>query len=389
MKDNYNSKEIIALDDFEHVMARPTMYVGSINISEEKVPLVRNNTLVFDTKPLSVGFYKLMNEILDNAFDEAKRQKGKMPRIEIHFSTKDNSVKVIDTGGGFINASKTNEKTGVSNVESAFTRLRAGSNFYNDNSEETLIGTNGVGAALVNMLSEKFHVKTVNDTETYEQEWRKFQSMPHIIGEKTNKDHTGTTVTFVPRKDKFKGCVWDKEYVHTLMIFKKMLLAKDPVVKNCKFICKFDGQEIDLDIAFTPEDAIVIDTKIGQVIVWESYANSASVSFINGALCTGIHQRIIGDHINTIFMKTLLRIYKPLFSITKTLDGFSSTVANCSSMSLMKLYSKILLFIDCVGVPILVMRVSYISDVPEPIENTVPGFGNSKSSHRGESLNTL
>ena len=114
-----NNKEIIALNDFEHVRLRPTIYIGSVEKSEERVTLIRDNNVIQDMKEISVGFYKLMIEMLDNSFDEAKRMKGSMPRIEIHFNTKDNSVKVVDTGGGFVNASTINKKTGITNVASA------------------------------------------------------------------------------------------------------------------------------------------------------------------------------------------------------------------------------------------------------------------------------
>ena len=161
------NKEIIALNDFEHVLLRPQMYVSSVEPSEEKIPIIRDGKIVSELRETSVGFYKLMNEVLDNAFDEAKRMKGTMKRIEIHFDSKTNTVKVVDTGGGFLNASAINSKTGISNVASAMSMLRAGSNFKNQNTSENLIGTNGVGASVVNMLSDKFTVKTVNGTECY------------------------------------------------------------------------------------------------------------------------------------------------------------------------------------------------------------------------------
>jgi DNA gyrase/topoisomerase IV subunit B len=67
-----NAKQIIALDDHEHARLKSTMWVGSIEPSQETLALVKNNLLVAESKIISVGFYKLMNEIVDNAFDEAK-----------------------------------------------------------------------------------------------------------------------------------------------------------------------------------------------------------------------------------------------------------------------------------------------------------------------------
>lgn len=296
-----SSKEIVALSDFEHVLKRPTMYIGSVEKSEEKIAIAKPGKITLETREISVGFYKLMTEILDNAFDEAKRMKGEMKRIEIHFLSKTNMVTVVDTGGGFINASKINSKTGMTNVASAMTMLRAGSNFYNDNSQENLIGTNGVGASIVNMLSDTFHIRTVNSDENYEQEWDKFNSKDGHKIQKTGNEETGTTVTFIPRKDIFKGCEWDRDYIYTMMIFRQFMKKTDPIISNLEFICTFDGEALDLDINFLPEECFKVDTKSGVLYVWESYPQSASVSFVNGAICTGIHQRIIGEWLNEAF----------------------------------------------------------------------------------------
>ena len=299
------NKKIVALSDFEHVLTRPTMYVGSLDPSEEKVQIVREGKLVNDIKEISVGFYKMMNEILDNAFDEAKRQKGIMKRIEIHFYAKNNAVRVIDTGGGFINASHTNEKTGVSNVETAMTMLRAGSNFYNDSASEHLIGTNGVGASVVNMLAEKFQIKTTNSEEVYEQTWEKFVSSNVSNRPRKHNEHTGTEIFFVPRRDKFTGCKWDKEYIHTLMVFKQFLKKHDQEINNLEFKCFFDEQELNLNDKFLPDETIKVENRYGSFFLWESYQNSGSVSFVNGAQCTGIHQRILLDHVNNVYENPL------------------------------------------------------------------------------------
>ena len=155
-----NTKEIIALSDFEHVKIRPQMYVGSTDLSDEKVPIIKEGKLHEEIKSISVGFYKLFNEILDNSIDEAKRMKGKMKSIKISIDSSTNKITIEDSGNGFYNGTAINTKTGINNIETAMTQLRSGSNFYNDDIDETLIGTNGVGAALVNMLSSNFTIET-------------------------------------------------------------------------------------------------------------------------------------------------------------------------------------------------------------------------------------
>jgi hypothetical protein len=289
------NKEIVALTDFEHVLARPTMYIGSLAKSDEKVSLIKSGAIISEYKELSVGFYKMMIEILDNAFDEAKRQQGNTKYITISFNSKNNSVEVIDGGGGFLNSSTINEKTGVSNVESAMTMLRAGSNFHNDKTDEYLIGTNGVGASIVNMLSDSFEIETINDKEYYFQSWDKFQSNGPTIRKKKRGEKTGTRIKFTPRKDVFKGFYWDKEYIHATMVFKQFLKKNDPVISKLNFVVNFDGKPLDLEVKFIPEEHFKVQSKIGTIYVWESFPKSTSVSFVNGAMCGGIHQRIIGD----------------------------------------------------------------------------------------------
>ena len=294
------NKEIVALSDFEHVLHRPTMYIGSVERSEEKVQIVENKKLVEKTKVISVGFYKMLNEIVDNAFDEAKRMKGAMPKVIVKINSKTNEVTVTDTGGGFHNAEKENKKTGASNVETAMSMLRAGSNFYNESSNDSLIGTNGVGAALVNMLSDKFSVHTVNSEVEFSVEWDKFIKKDEKL-KPVGKTKTGTTVTYIPRKDIFKGCTWDKEYLHTLFIFREFLKNQDPIISNLKIEFYFDDVLLDLNIPFLPDNAITLKGKLGMFVIWDKYENATSASFINGAICTGIHQKIFTDWVNDIF----------------------------------------------------------------------------------------
>ena len=296
-----SNKEIVALSDFEHVLHRPTMYIGSVERSEEKVQIVENKKLVEKNKVISVGFYKMLNEIVDNAFDEAKRMKGTMSKVVVKINSKTNGVQVSDFGGGFINAEKENKKTGASNVETAMSMLRAGSNFYNDSSEDSLIGTNGVGAALVNMLSEDFSITTVNSEVEYNIKWKRFIKDYETTLSKNKKTQTGTTITYIPRTDVFKGCTWDKEYLHTLFIFREFLKNQDPIISNLKIEFYFDDVLLDLNIPFLPDNAITLNGKLGMFVIWDKYENSTSASFVNGAICTGIHQKIFTDWVNDIF----------------------------------------------------------------------------------------
>ncbi len=304
------SKKIIALSDYEHVLHRPTMYIGSVEVSQEAIPIISDGKLIQSSKKISVGFYKLMNEILDNAFDEAKRMKGKMKKVSIHFDSFTSRVSVTDTGNGFYKGTEINEKTGINNIETAMTGLRAGTNFFNKDSTDALIGTNGVGASLVNMLSTEFSIETTNDEMYFKKVWKNFEGTETIERKATKKDKLGTTISFIPR-DKatvhdeevklFAGCVWDKDYIHTQMVFRNFLKKNDEFISNLEFEAYFDGQKLDLELPFLPEQNITIKTKFGIFVFWRRFENATSVSFMNGAQCVGIHQKIFQDWINNIF----------------------------------------------------------------------------------------
>jgi DNA gyrase/topoisomerase IV subunit B len=299
-----SNKEIVALSEFEHVLMRPTMWLGSVEQSEEKLQIIEDGKLIDKIKIISVGFYKMLNEIVDNAFDEAKRMKGAMPKIVIKINSKTNEVQVIDFGGGFANAEKINTKTGQSNVETAMSMLRAGSNFYNDDSSDTLIGTNGVGAALVNMLSEQFSIVTTNEETEYGIQWNKFIKTEEYNKPRNKSLPTGTAVSYVPRKDTFKDCSWDREYIHTMFIFREFLKKQDPIISNLEVEVYFDEERLNLNKPFLPEGALVFKGKSGMFVIWEHYEGSTSASFVNGAICTGIHQKIFTDWVNDIFEYT-------------------------------------------------------------------------------------
>lgn len=308
-----NNKEIIALNDFEHVLLKPTMYVGSIEKSDENVLIIFDNKIISVPKTISVGFYKLMNEIIDNAFDEAKRISGKMKNITVHFSSENNQVTVEDDGEGFHNPSNINSKTGLTNVETAMTKLRAGSNFRNEQTEENLIGTNGVGASVVNMLSDYFEITTTDKTTHFNQVWKSFISEGPKISKRKQSNKLGTTVSFIPRKDKFKDIFWDREYIQTLMTFRNFLKNQDINLSGLNFNVFFDNEKLNLeDKFFDDESTIFVQFKLGYLLLfphwWQSGINTtrenfgtSKVSFVNSALCSGSHEKIVNDWINEIF----------------------------------------------------------------------------------------
>jgi DNA gyrase/topoisomerase IV subunit B len=280
--------------------------VGSVEPSEERVPIIKSGLIVEEPKTLSVGFYKILNEAIDNAFDEAKRQSGKVKHITVEFNSKENSATIIDTGGGFKNAEKIHPKSGMSMVETAVSMLRAGSNFNNDGIEENIVGTNGMGISLTNMLSSMFSIETVNPQITYTQVWENFASKEkqHVPTKKSSE--TGTTIKFIPRKDVFKGAKWDKEYIITQMAFRKWILSFDPILKDVPFIVKWDGKEVNLPKSFMPKDTMVISHKIGTICVYPKFPGSIRASFVNGTQASSTGQRQVHELVAHEILNELL-----------------------------------------------------------------------------------
>lgn len=176
MSAEYNENSIQVLEGLEAVRKRPGMYIGSTS---------------------SKGLHHLVYEIVDNAVDEALSGFGKEIDVTIH---KDDSITVVDNGRGLpvgIHA------MGIPTVEVIYTVLHAGGKF-GQGGYKTSGGLHGVGASVVNALSEKLTVNTVRDGIEYEED---FVDGGHPVGTlrkigKTKKQ-SGTTVTFKPDKKIF------------------------------------------------------------------------------------------------------------------------------------------------------------------------------------------
>jgi len=303
LKNITNNKEIIALSNFDAIRLRPTLYVGQIANIEEKYPLVINGKLLNIEKKYSPGFYQLLIEILENALDEAKRCKGKMKNIIIKINNDNNEVTVIDEGLGFHNAAKKHPKTNKNVVRTALEDLHAGSNFIDTSTN--ILGTFGLGAAVTNILSQKFAVETVNKTHYVRFVWDNFKVVDEEIRKRNSDEKTGTKISFIPSPDIFPDYKWDKDLIITYLSFKKFLIERDPVISKLNLHGYFieNGNEYPIEVIsnFIPKEHIVISNSFGSIYLWESYENSCSLSFVNGSQCTGIHQKIVNDWVNDYF----------------------------------------------------------------------------------------
>ena len=185
----YDASQIQVLEGLEAVRKRPGMYIGSTSSS---------------------GLHHLVYEIVDNSIDEALA--GFCTRIEVVIEEGD-IISVSDNGRGI--PVDTQEQTGKSALEVVFTVLHAGGKF-GGGGYKVSGGLHGVGASVVNALSEWLEVQVHKDGKIYQMKFSRGDITEHInvVGE---TDRTGTTVRFKPDPEMFDDTVYDYTTLHTRM----------------------------------------------------------------------------------------------------------------------------------------------------------------------------
>ena len=186
---SYSAENIQVLEGLEAVRKRPAMYIGDIS---------------------SKGLHHLVYEVVDNSIDEALA--GYCTDIDVTIN-EDNSITVRDNGRGI--PTDYHEKEGKSALEVVLTVLHAGGKF-GGGGYKVSGGLHGVGASVVNALSEWLEVQVQKDGRIYEMKFSRgaiTQEMK-ILGD---TDQTGTAVTFKPDPEMFDTLVYDYETLHTRM----------------------------------------------------------------------------------------------------------------------------------------------------------------------------
>ena len=213
----YGADQIQILEGLEAVRKRPGMYIGTTS---------------------SRGLHHLVYEIVDNSVDEALA--GFCDTIDVSINA-DNSITVIDNGRGIpigINA-----KAGIPAVEVVFTILHAGGKF-GGGGYKVSGGLHGVGASVVNALSNWLEVTIHKDGKMYKQRYEKGKVM-YPLKEIGETDHNGTEVTFLPDETIFEETIFDYD------VLKNRLREMAFLTKGLKIILTDLREEQEKERVFT------------------------------------------------------------------------------------------------------------------------------------------
>ena len=187
--EEYDASQIQVLEGLEAVRKRPGMYIGSTSSS---------------------GLHHLVYEIVDNSIDEALA--GYCTHIEVTIEP-NNIIRVADNGRGI--PVDVQEQTGKPALEVVYTVLHAGGKF-GGGGYKVSGGLHGVGASVVNALSEWLEVQVHKNGKIYEMKFSRgsITEQMKIVG---TTDHNGTVVRFKPDPDMFEDRVYDYDILHTRM----------------------------------------------------------------------------------------------------------------------------------------------------------------------------
>ena len=223
MGSEYSADQIQILEGLEAVRKRPGMYIGSTSVR---------------------GLHHLVYEIVDNSVDEALA--GYCSHIEVQINA-DNSITVQDDGRGIpVDIQK---KAGLPAVEVVFTILHAGGKF-GGGGYKVSGGLHGVGASVVNALSEWLEVEICRDGKVYKQRYERGKTMYplKVVGECAPDKH-GTRVVFLTDKEIFEETVYDYDTL------KVRLRETAFLTKNLKITLR-DDREVKHEKTFHYEGGI-------------------------------------------------------------------------------------------------------------------------------------
>lgn len=197
------------LSDREHVIHRPSMYIGAVNLTKTSDYILQDGKILYKEISYVPGLIKIINEIIDNSVDVAIKSKFKhCDTISVKITS--DTVEVFDNGTG-IPVQKNAD--GHYLAELAWGHARAGSNF-DDDENRTQIGMNGVGSFATNCFSKKFVGHTDDGNKSYKITFKdNAASFTEAVGTSSKQ---GVHVKFWPDLEKFGITEIDETHMNVI-----------------------------------------------------------------------------------------------------------------------------------------------------------------------------
>ena len=297
-------------NDLDYVLARPGIYVGSINeeLSEKFVYI--DGKLSKKVIKLNPGLLKIVDEIIANSVDEAIKSNFTFgTKIDVIFEN--GNITVEDNGRGIevVKDSALNKYL----PEILFTNLKSGSNFDDDSGSESA-GVNGLGSVLTNIFSKEFCVETRDGKFIYNQKFENNCKKIHdpVLKKMARSGKKGTTVDFLPDYDFFKTTDECKEHLQ-LLVEKRVrdLAFCYPEIQfsfNSEAI-KTKGSVLLDDI--TDQNQFAESDKVRFGICKSSDDSFNSISFVNGCdTPTGTHVNYVVNKVATHLQEFIKKKHK-------------------------------------------------------------------------------
>lgn len=310
-------KKYIKVTQIEHVLLKPSMYLGDTSLRKEEVYVIDNDKIIKKEITWSPAFYKIFDETIVNVYDQTIRD-NTLTRIDIKLDSK--YIEISNNGIGIDVVLHS-----IHNIyipELIFGNLMSSTNFSIEDKRITG-GTNGLGAKLTNIFSKKFTIiiKDIKRKLIYTQTFKNNLSIiekPEIVKD-DNLKYGGVTVKYYPDFKRFEMKEIDKDH---MILFKKRaydlagLTGKNVYLNNKKIIIKswkdyiqlYDNELIYYNCNNQISNLINSNWEIGMKLENDAY----QVSFVNG-----IFTNRNGKHIDYIIERIYDELVKKIKEITK------------------------------------------------------------------------
>lgn len=296
------------LDEIEHVRKRSGIYMGSTSRDSQESYVISDGQVIRKKVNIIPAFLKIFDEILTNACDESRRAPETLDTINVSIEPLTGEISVSDNGRGI--PVKIHAETGQYVPEMVFTNLRAGSNF-NDDEDQSMGGTNGVGATLCVIMSENFIVETADGTHGFRQEYSKGLREKSEARVFSSTQHY-TRVTYTPDYEFFKMDSLDDD--HISVITKRVY---DAAATRPSVTFYLNGTRVDISgfadyvKMYTP-DHIYEESDKWRIAVANAENGFEQVSFVNGVSTYngGTHVSYITNQLVTKIREFILKKHK-------------------------------------------------------------------------------